>query len=525
MNRARGAGHCTVTADDPPTLPGAGRPGFRRSTVRIEPGGGLPYRSADWADCLVVIESGEIELEAIGGDRQTRRAGDVLWLVGLPLRRLVNRGPVPVVMTTVRRRAPAGTMAGNRPLGDHTMTTPLARGGTMPWPHPRADVHVAGLPPQASVLAFLVGPDGRVRGDEDFVFFNNPSVPGVTVAGHRAAVDLAAGPAAVDRVVLAAVQDDADPAPLSTSPLAVTVGPPGQSLPVTGLTTERAVVLVEVYRRNGQWKLRNVAAGWTEGFAALVRAHGVEVDDEGPAPAPAPASPAPSPINLRKPGVDAVDLGTRTGTINLRKGEQVTITRTRLVVATCTWPRATDYDIFALVRYRDGHTETVSTFGTAEAPHDVRTTTADGAVRHGGDVGRTQAAKPRGWRRKPAPAGPDLGRESVEITLDPQIAAVVPVVYSAQSNGSGSFRRYQVSMSIDNGSADQGGGDTVTIDASSASADDAVYTCVPGIIINDPDGVRIQFLELYSEPGSEHRPVVGDDLIVTMDAGPVNAFK
>jgi tellurite resistance protein TerA len=424
------------------------------------------------------------------------------------------------------------------------MTAPLAKGGNVPWAHTRAEVQVTGLPAQASVLAFLVGPDGRVRGDDDLVFFNNPSVPGVTISGHGAEVDLAAVPADVDRIVVAAVQDDTDPAPLSASPVGVTVDPAGTALPVTGLTSERAVVLVEVYRRGGGWKLRNVSAGWTEGFAALVRAHGVAVDDEGPAdqppatpaPVPAPAAPPapatplapPAPaINLRKPGVDAVDLGTRTGTINLRKGEQVTITRTPLIVATCTWPRATDYDIFALVRYRDGHTETVSTFGTAEHQQDFRTATADGAVRHGGDVGRAPAAsKPRGWRRKSvAGAAPEVGRESIEITLNPQIVAVVPVVYSAQSNGDGSFRRYQVSMAIDNGSAEDGGGDTVTIDATDASADDAIYSCVPGIIINDPDGVRIQFLELYSRPGSESRPVVGDDLIVTMDAGPVNAFK
>ena len=423
------------------------------------------------------------------------------------------------------------------------MTTPLAKGGNMPWSHPRADVQVGGLPVGASVLAFLVAADGRVRTDEDFVFFNNPSVPGVAIADHRASIDLATVPTDVDKVVVAAVQDDADPAPLSASPVAVTVGPADTALPVTGLTSERAVVLVEVYRRAGQWKLRNVSAGWTEGFAALVRAHGVDVDDAGPAadpPAtastavtPAPASapapaPAPAPaINLRKPGVDAVDLGTRTGTINLRKGEQVTITRTPLIVATCTWPRATDYDIFALVRYRDGHTETVSTFGTAGREHDFRPATADGAVRHGGDVGRAEAtAKPRGWRRKAAPAtAPEVGRETIEITLNPQIVAVVPVVYSAQSNGDGSFRRYQVSMSIDNGSAEHGGGDTVTIDATDASDNDAIFSCVPGIIINDPDGVRIQFLELYSRPESESRPVVGGDLIVKMDAGPVNAFK
>lgn len=104
MSPAPAPGHCFVTADDDaPTLPGADRPGFRRTTVRIEPGHCRPYRSADWADCLVLIESGEIDLEAIGGARQTCRGGDVLFLVGLPLRGLVNRGPAPVVITTVRR--------------------------------------------------------------------------------------------------------------------------------------------------------------------------------------------------------------------------------------------------------------------------------------------------------------------------------------------------------------------------------------------------------------------------------------
>lgn len=411
------------------------------------------------------------------------------------------------------------------------MTDTLTKGGNTPWPHGHAVVDVDGLSAQASMLAFLVGENGKVRGDDDFVFFNNPSVAGVSISGHRAELDLAAVPAGVDRVVIAAVQDDDDPAPLSARPLSVTVQP-GLRVPVTGLTSERAVVLVEAYRRAGQWKVRNVSAGWTEGFAALVRAHGVQVDDEGPAtdttaPAaqPTPAvQPAPAaPINLRKPGVDAVDLGKRTGAINLRKGEQVTITRTARIVATCTWPRATDYDIFALVRYRDGRTETVSTFGTHENKNDFRLTTGDGAVRHSGDVGRTQAQR-KGWRRKAADE-PTVGQETIEITLTPQIAAVVPVVYSAQSNGTGSFRRYQVSMAIDNGSADQGGGDTVTVDATNASADDAVFTCVPGIIINDPDGVRIQFLELYSAQGSENRPIIGGDLIVKMDAGPVNAFK
>ncbi len=51
------------------------------------------------------------------------------------------------------------------------------------------------------------------------------------------------------------------------------------------LTTERAAVLLEIYRRNDSWKVRNVSAGWDAGLSALVREHGVQVDDEPAAPA------------------------------------------------------------------------------------------------------------------------------------------------------------------------------------------------------------------------------------------------
>ena len=88
------------------------------------------------------------------------------------------------------------------------------------------------------------------------------------------------------------------------------------------------------------------------------------------------------------------------------------------------------------------------------------------------------------------------------------------------SNGTGSFRRYQVSMSIDNGR-----GDSVRIDAANASDHNKIYTCVPGIILNPPSGVTIEALELYSKPRSERRPILSGDLRVLMDEGDQNRFK
>ena len=52
--------------------------------------GTRPYRSAEWRDALVVVESGELELESSDGTRWAFAAGTVLWLAGLRLRALHN---------------------------------------------------------------------------------------------------------------------------------------------------------------------------------------------------------------------------------------------------------------------------------------------------------------------------------------------------------------------------------------------------------------------------------------------------
>ena len=195
----------------------------------------------------------------------------------------------------------------------------------------------------------------------------------------------------------------------------------------------------------------------------------------------------------------------QSGRISLSKGQRVSITKSATVIASCSWPPATDYDVFAIVRFADGHTETVSQFGTMEGNNSFVPQTSDGAVRHTGDVGRS---------------GGGQAIESIEITLNPAIVAVLPVVYSAQSNGEGSFRQYQVSMAIDNGQ-----GSRVEISSANASDDEFVFSCVPGLIVNGANGIEIHATELYSASGSESRPVLGSDLSITMDAGETNYFK
>lgn len=169
----------------------------------------------------------------------------------------------------------------------------LSRGANTTIPTGLLSVAVSGAAPgSVDVMAFQLADNRRTRTDADFIFFNQPRSPegGVVLsAGTTLAVDLARVPTDVDTIAFAVACDEGFTSTLAALPgLGSTISGAGVDveLPVSGLTTERAAVLGEIYRRGGQWKVRNVSAGWDRGFAELVREHGVSVDDE-PAPATA----------------------------------------------------------------------------------------------------------------------------------------------------------------------------------------------------------------------------------------------
>lgn len=199
---------------------------------------------------------------------------------------------------------------------------------------------------------------------------------------------------------------------------------------------------------------------------------------------------------------------------NLSKGSPaVTLNKTPEIKLRCAWPAVTDYDLYAIVVYTDGTTEHIATFPAekkkmfgSDYTHPAKKSTDDGAVRHLGDVRR----------------GAGEGEEIIEIRMNDRILAVIPVAYSAQSNGAGSFRKYRVTTQI------LAGEQTVSVDAHNADDDRHIYTLVPGILLNTPQGVQVRALEQYSKRGSENRPsvrVTNGEVSVVMDAGPKNAYK
>ncbi|MEU1986001.1 TerD family protein [Nocardia sp. NPDC019395] len=161
----------------------------------------------------------------------------------------------------------------------------------------------------ADLSALLVTEQGKVRTDADFVFYNQPSGPGVNLrpgpAGQPAslAVNLGAVPADIAQVRAVITLDDPNAnfgqfAP----PVAYVSDQSGAQLfeyRIDGLASESIVIALEVYRRQGSWKVRAVGQGYAGGFAALVTDHGVTVDDSPAqtqsAPPPPPPAPAPPP--------------------------------------------------------------------------------------------------------------------------------------------------------------------------------------------------------------------------------------
>ncbi|MBB4980151.1 hypothetical protein GGE06_001039 [Streptomyces sp. SFB5A] len=170
------------------------------------------------------------------------------------------------------------------PEGTETMTAELVRGQNHPLPETRLEIRVsAGHPVLAG--AALGDEQGRVAGAEWIAHPGAPSLPGVDVPGgtaadHRLAVDLDAVPDAVHRVsVLLALTGPAARFGALAAPFVAVTGPDGTeiaSYTITGLDTESAVVALELYRRQGAWKVRAMGQGYEGGLAALLGDQGLE---------------------------------------------------------------------------------------------------------------------------------------------------------------------------------------------------------------------------------------------------------
>jgi hypothetical protein len=76
---------------------------FRRRTLTLLPSDAIDFVPADWADAVVVVERGALEVECSTGRCASFAEGAVLVFDGLALRRLRNAGGDPLVITALSR--------------------------------------------------------------------------------------------------------------------------------------------------------------------------------------------------------------------------------------------------------------------------------------------------------------------------------------------------------------------------------------------------------------------------------------
>ncbi|MBT2456435.1 TerD family protein [Streptomyces sp. ISL-86] len=193
--------------------------------------------------------------------------------------------------------------------------TAMTPGSNLPLNTVRVTVDVA-APVRLDVSGLLLAADGKVRSDADFIFYNQPSGPGVSYrsgggsAPDSITVDTGAVPPGIERIVVTASPDAAGQTFQGIEPTATVRDADGGAVIATftppRLGSETALVVVEVYQRGGAWKVRAVGQGYANGLAGIATDFGVSVDEEPAQAAAAPAAPVAPPVPPAPPAPPAV---------------------------------------------------------------------------------------------------------------------------------------------------------------------------------------------------------------------------
>jgi tellurium resistance protein TerD len=147
--------------------------------------------------------------------------------------------------------------------------------------------------------AFLLKADGKVRGDNDFCFYNNKNVgdgavqhggDNTTGAGagddETVKVELAKVPSDVEKIAFAVTIHDGEArrqnfGQVSHAYIRVVDETSGQEIARYDLSedasVETAMIFGELYRNGGDWKFKAVGQGFAGGLAPLATSFGVNV--------------------------------------------------------------------------------------------------------------------------------------------------------------------------------------------------------------------------------------------------------
>ncbi|TKT01475.1 TerD family protein [Streptomyces lasalocidi] len=416
------------------------------------------------------------------------------------------------------------------------MTTTLTKGGNTPLPSGLCHVTLTSRTTGIDVSAVLLDQNGKVRSDDDLVFYNHPHQGGVALKGQTIVADLAEMSALVDRIAIVASIDPELPAThfdASNTPHAVVAcgGARITFMPPPFTDRETVAVLIELYRRAGGWKARAVGQGWDTGLAGLAGDVGIVVDDPGPSSGQTPTAVTaektgpgttapPRPANPQNsaptttPALQAMP-SRPLGRVALTKAGQATIDMRKddpnlVVTAMLEWnggsaarrQAGADLDLYAL------HVPK-----SLVTPAGRRPNRTDDVIYYR-QLGST-AAPPYialdGDSKVP-------GRETITIRRPDLQGYVLLCAYSAVENGTGSFKSYGARAVITDGR-----GSTVTVPL----FNNRTYSYWVAIALIDftvPGGALIRHVEKYSGNHVEARPTLYSNGNFRMSTGKVE-FK
>lgn len=137
---------------------------------------------------------------------------------------------------------------------------------------------------QVDASAFLLSQSGKVRSDNDFVFYNQPQAENgcvvlktVTHNESRFYVELDKIPSTISKVpITIVIHANVDISAFSK--LYIKIANIAKFQPKLNNRKERALILGELYRYKNIWKFRALGQGYNGGLAPLATSYGVDVD-------------------------------------------------------------------------------------------------------------------------------------------------------------------------------------------------------------------------------------------------------
>lgn len=368
---------------------------------------------------------------------------------------------------------------------------------------------IAGTDFDLDASVFLLGGNGKVESEGDFVFYNNPIAGEGSVLYHgdsrigsdhgdseQIEVRLSKVPPHVERLSFTVTIHDAEQkgqhfGQLNKAYIRTLNRVSGEEILRFDLgkdfTAETAIVAADLYRHNGEWKFNPVARGFHGGLAALCAHFGVETDEEA-----APAEALPAPVPESKPAAPVLSQA-KLSKIELKKKETVNIQKSTRITAHLEWDADNkDLDLYCFYVTKAGEQGKVywKDLGSADSMPYITLS------------GDSQ----------------NKGQETILIHRPDELKYLLFAAYSALSNGIGSFKSMRARAVVDNHL-----GSTVTAPLLEENKY-AYWVAIAHVDLTIPGSMKVSHVEAYSGRHKENSPVLFPDGTFQMDIGPIE-FK